>query len=285
MAEDEKKERAIIFREILVAVDTSAHSEAALEAAVTLAKITEAHLNGLFVEEEHWNRVGQLPSVSTINALTGQSETVEKERLQRRVEQLAKRLERQLESISRRNEIRHTWNAVRGRVAEEILKAAKDADLITIGRRGRSFIQKSKLGSTTREIIRKADKPVLILKEGLRLGHTITVVYNGTPQSQNGLRMALNIARENEGELSVLVTDGSKSEGAGRDKSVEKMVENSPVPVTIHLLRQTSVGRFLNIINYEQSGLLIIPKNQSFLQGKALEITIEHIQCAVLLVS
>jgi nucleotide-binding universal stress UspA family protein len=283
MAED--KEKTILFREILVAVDTSSHSRAALEAAASLAKISKAHLNGIFVEEENWSHVGQLPPASAINAITGQSESLEKDVLQQQVQQLAARLQREIERISRRNEIRHTWKAVRGRVAEEILKAAEDADLITIGRRGRSFIQKSKLGSTTREIIRKADKPILILKEGLVLGRTITVVYNGTPQSQNGLKMALNIARENEWELAVLVTDGSKSEGSDRDKTAEKMVENADISVNIHLLRKSSVGRFLNIVNYEHSGLLIIPRNQSFLQGEALEITIEHIQCPVLLVN
>src|SRR5699024_5181335 len=97
MAEDE--EQVILFRRILVAVDTSAHSRAALEAAADLAQATEAHLSGIFVEEEHWNRVGRLPSGSSVNVLTGRSETLEEERLQHRIEYLTKRLRRDLKRI------------------------------------------------------------------------------------------------------------------------------------------------------------------------------------------
>jgi nucleotide-binding universal stress UspA family protein len=281
----ENDEETVHLRKILVAVDTSAHSRAALEAAAILAKITEANISGIFVQEEHWNHIGKLSSVSAVNELTGQSQLLKEEDLQQQIELLAKRLQRDLQQISRRHQIEHSWNTKRGEVAEEILKAARDADLITIGRRGRSFIQKNKLGSTARKIIQKADKPVLILKKGLRLGNTLTVLYNATPQSRKGLWMALDIAEENSSELSVMVTAGNQSEGSERDKEVEKLVEDAPIRVNVTMFQQLNVGQFLNIVNYQHSGLLIIPKNQSFLQGEALEITIEHIQCPVLLVN
>ncbi len=278
-------EQTVHLHKILVAVDTSAHSRAALEAAVIIAKVTEADISGIFVQEEHWSHISNLSSVNTVNELTGRSQSLEEEDLQQQIETLARRLQRNLKQISRRHKIEHSWNTRRGKVAEEILKAARDADLITIGRRGRSFIQKNKLGSTARQVIKKADKPVLILKEGLRLGNRLTVLYNATPQSQKGLRMALDIAEENSSELSVMVTAGNQSEGSERDKEVEKLVEDAAIPVNVAMFQQLDVGQFLNIVNYQHTGLLIIPKNQSFLQGDSLEITIEHIHCPVLLVN
>lgn len=273
-----------IFRKILVAVDTSSHSRAALEAAVTLAKMDEADISGVFVHEKLWKSAHHFSGSSTVNALTGEAETSEADTLQQRIDRLENRLQRQLIRISRQHKINHTWNTKHGRVSDQILEAAKEADLITLGRSGRSLTRKNKLGSTARRVIRKANKPVLILKKGLRLSQTVTVAYNATPESQKGLRMALNLAKKNDGKLSILVTDGREKSKEKRDKTVEKMVEDSDIPVSVDLFHQISVGRFLNAINNQHSGLLVIPKNQSFLRGAALEITLEHIHCPVLLV-
>jgi nucleotide-binding universal stress UspA family protein len=283
MAED--TEQSILLRKILVAIDTSGHSRAALEAAATLARITEAQVHGLFVQEEQWNCIGQLPSLSAINELTGHSQALEEGSIEQQVELLKQRLHRQLRTVSRQHQINHSWQTARGKVAEEILEAAKEADLITIGRRGRSFMRKSNLGSTARAIIRKADKPVLILKKGLELGQTITVVYNASAESQKGLRLALSIAQKNESKLWILVMDENSGGSEQRDKTVEQMVEDASVPVNVTIFQKPNVGQFLNVVNYQQSGMLVIPKNQSFLQGDALEITIEHIQCPVLLIT
>jgi nucleotide-binding universal stress UspA family protein len=65
MAED--TDQSILLRRILVAIDTSGHSREALEAAATLARLTEAQIHGLFVQEEQWGRIGNLPSLSAIN--------------------------------------------------------------------------------------------------------------------------------------------------------------------------------------------------------------------------
>jgi nucleotide-binding universal stress UspA family protein len=280
----EKEDTFILLRNILVAVDTSAHSRAALEAAAALAKITQANIRGIFVQEKRWSQVSRLPSSTAINEWTGELVSLEEDNMQQQVERLKKRLQRQLQAISRQHKIKHSWQTAHGQVSEQILEAAKEADLITIGRRGRSFSGRNKLGSTAKAIIRKADKPILILKEGLRLRDTITVVYNATAQSREGLKMALGIAEKNESKLSILVLNESSQSGSERDKTVEKMVEGAAIPVNITLFQQPSIGQFLNVINYQQSGLLVIPKNQSFLKEKALEITLEHIHCPVLLI-
>ncbi len=155
------------LRQILVAIDTSAHSRAALEAAATLAKIMEADIRGLFVQEEHWGHVSRLPSVQAINELTGKTQTLEEDSLRQQINSLKNRLRRELKYISQRHEIAHSWETKQGRVAEKILEAAKDVDLITIGCRGRSFFQQKKLGSTAKKVIQRAEKPVLILQKGL----------------------------------------------------------------------------------------------------------------------
>lgn len=273
----------ILVRKILVAVDTSAHSRAALEAAATLAKITEANIHGIFVQETHWSKVGRLPSVKAVNELTGKSHSLEKGTLEKQIEQLKKRLHRQLKFISQRSEISHSWETTSGPVADKILEAAKEADLITIGRSGRSFLRHKRLGSTAKAIIQQADKPVLVLKKGLRLGTTITCIYDATEESQRGLRLALSLAEKNDTKLSILVMNNSEETSGKQHTSIGEMVDNAHIPVSVSTMRRPGIGQFIHTVNRQQSGLLIISRNQPYLQNDLLETTLNYLNCPVLI--
>ena len=281
MAED--SERSILLREILVAIDTSTHSQAALEAAVALAKTMEANIQGLFVHDEIWNRISRLPSTRAVNALTGDVLPLENDTLEDQISILRNRLRRKLEYLSNRKQVKHSWNFLRGNVEDKILEAAENADMITIGLKGHSA-RKKKLGSSAKTIIQKADKPVLILKEGLHLGTTLTAVYDASEESQKGIRLALKIARKNNSTLKVLVVDNNPEALEQRNKELEKILDDTNVSVKVELMEGTDLGSFLNSINKQHSGLLIIPKSQPLL-ARALETVLIHINCPLLMVN
>lgn len=281
MAEEAKK--TIFLREILVAIDTSTHSHAALEAAVALAKTMEANIQGLFVEDELWNKITNLPSTRAVNALTGDVLPLENDTLEHQVAILRNRLRRKLEKMSSRNRVKYSWSSARGNVENKILEASKNADLITIGLKGQSARRKN-LGSSAKMIIQKAEKPVLILKEGLHLGTTLTAVYDASKESQKGIRLALKIAEKNKSSLKVLVVDNNPDAVDQRNKELEKILENTEVSVQVELMNSTDLGSFLNSINEQRSGLLIIPKSQPLL-AKSFETVLLHINCPLLMVN
>lgn len=278
-------DKTIALHRILVAVDTSAHSRAALEAAAALAKIMEADIRGLFVQEEHWNRLSRLPTTKVINELTGKTQSLEEESLQRQINDLKIRLRKELKSISKRHEVSHSWQSKEGRVAEQILEAAQDADLITIGLRGRSLLTQKKLGSTAKTLIRRSEKPILILKKELQLGKAITAVYDASAESRKGLLLALSLAEKNNSRLSVLVLNSSQQNADNRNKKVEKMVDNTSISVGVTILKQPRIGQFIHSVNRQKSGLLVLPKHQSFLQNDSLETTLGYLNCPVLMMS
>jgi len=279
----EDTNRTVLVREILVAIDTSTHSQAALEAAVALAKTMEANLQGLFVQDEVWQKLSKLPSTSTINTLTGNVLPLESETLEDHINLLRNRLRRKMEFLSRRNKVTYSWSSMQGKVEDKILEASENADLITIGLKGKSASRK-RIGSSARTIIKKADKPVLILKEGLHLGTTLTVVYDASEESQKGIRLALKIAKKNNSSLKVLVVDNNPEVLDQRSKELESLLEGAQISVNIELMKNTDLGSFLNTINQQHSGLLIIPKNQPLL-SKSFETILLHINCPLLMVN
>jgi len=279
----EDTNRTVLVREILVAIDTSTHSQAALEAAVAFAKTMEANLQGLFVQDEVWQKLSKLPSTSTINTLTGNVLPLESETLEDHINLLRNRLRRKMEFLSRRNKVTYSWSSMQGKVEDKILEASENADLITIGLKGKSASRK-RIGSSARTIIKKADKPVLILKEGLHLGTTLTVVYDASEESQKGIRLALKIAKKNNSSLKVLVVDNNPEVLDQRSKELESLLEGAQISVNVELMKNTDLGSFLNTINQQHSGLLIIPKNQPLL-SKSFETILLHINCPLLMVN
>src|SRR5699024_10594465 len=174
----------------------------ALEAAVIYAKVTEANIHGVYVREEYWERLH--PTAIFINEFTGRTQHLEENRLERQVEAIERRLENKLKAISYRYDISHSWQNLRGRVIDEILKASKGADLITIGRRGRSLLNQKKLGSTAKAIIKQSEKPVLVLAETHKADNVIIAVYDSSAASHKGLRLALSIAEQKQSKLFIV---------------------------------------------------------------------------------
>lgn len=284
MADESETNRQLIFRRILVAVDPSSHSRAALEAAAELAQKLEGKIHGLFVQEETWHKVGQLPSVISVNELTGRTSTLEKEFLEEQIKRLKKRLQRQVKTISRKNKISHSWETVRGRVEKEILRAAEDADLITIGRRGSSFPEKQQLGSSAKKIIYNANKPVLILKKGLQLGNPITAVYDGTEESRRCIKLALSLAEKFDTRLTILAMRNIPDAERSRSSALENMVDTTSPRLKVLLLKNPDLWGFVHSINRRNSGLLIIPKSQPILK-KSLEKVLYQLNCPLLMMN
>lgn len=273
-----EKEEKVFFRRILVGVDTSSHSRAALEAAAFLAQKMEGKLFGLFVQDEVWSKICKMPSVTAVNELTGATQNLKEKDLQEQIDLLAKRLRRQLRTISRENKISHTWKTVRGCVEDEILEAAKEADLITIGRRGSSFPQKKKLGSSAKAIIQSADKPILILKKGLKLGQNITALYDGSEESKRSIQLALSLADEKNGITILVLRDQANKE------EVKEITEGTLLPVEILELRNPEIWRITHFVNKQNAGLFIIPKNQPLLKN-SIESVLNQLNTPLLMMN
>lgn len=270
------------FKKILVAVDHAKQTGNALETAVLFAKVTEAKIHGLYVREEHWGRL--TPSATFINEFTGKAQSLEENRLDQKIEAIARRLERRVKAITHRHEITQTWQSVRGRVIEEILKAAKEADLITIGRRGGSTLAQKRLGSTAKAIIERSKKPVLVLAEKPLAEKPIIAIYDESSESHEGVALALSIAEQNKNPLLILALF-NKDDDENRNKELERLVDNAPVPINVATLTQRTIGNFIHFIQRQNPGLIIIPKKQPLLKEEAAEMLLHYLRCSMLFMS
>ncbi|MDZ7690947.1 MAG: universal stress protein [Balneolaceae bacterium] len=276
----------IYFRRILVALDTSAHSRAALHAAAQLAKLAEAELKGLYVSDATWHRLGKLSLIKEISEITGESRSLGEEEMEKQSELIKKRIEDYLSKIARSSGISYSLNSVRGSIGEELLKAAEGVDLITIGRTGHSHKQEDKLGKTARYIIKHAQKPVLVLEQGLTIGNApIICIYDGTEQSQRGLKLALNLAKKQRNQLQIIGLANQSESIQNRNKEIEEHVQNAKVQVRLNLLNQDNIWNLTRMLNKMQGSLLIIPKNQPLIKDEWAGKIFNMAKCPMLLMN
>lgn len=279
---DQSDNRKILFSKILVALDSSRHSDAALEAAAAIAKALQANMYGLFIQDERWLQISRLSTATEVNELTGNIEPLAVHRLEKQIKILEGRIHRRFVQISRKHELSYRWNSLEGNVNDKLLEASRNADLITIGTRGKSFTGRHRIGSTARTVIEKSDKPVLILQKGLQINETVISIYDGSELSLKGIEFGLSLAEKNETKLIILKIN-SEGEGSDARNTLKDLVKESTVHVDIHVLDPFNSGTFINLVGRQYGGLLIIPDVNRFAKMATLEKLLYNLSNPILL--
>ena len=161
-----------MLRDILVAVDGSAHAERALEEAIELARSTGASLTLVTVAPElsGWFLEGAgLPPA--VNPAAGVP-------LPTDLAQLREQMTRVRHGILERAQarvpegVKASTVLLEGRVGEAIIERIRAAghDLVAMGSRGRGELRSMVLGSVSHQVLHESPVPVLIvpLKDGHR---------------------------------------------------------------------------------------------------------------------
>lgn len=269
------------IRRILVALDTSPHSVAALKAAIQLADEWGADLVGLFVEDLNLLRLAQLPFAHEVSAYSARVRAIGPDRLERQLRAQATRLRKQMARLAMRRGIRYSFEVSRGDIAAELLEQAESADLVILGKTGWS--ESRTMGSTTRLIVTRARGRVLIIRREGRLAPSLRVIYDGSDAAERALRSAAMLAEREDRELSVLLI-------AETEAGVSKLRKEAA-----DLLRERGqAARYRALIAPDPTELaesvaaldcvLVLPADIEGLAGEEMLAFLDQVECPVLVV-
>ncbi|MFI5181527.1 MAG: universal stress protein [Thermoanaerobaculia bacterium] len=149
-------------RRILVAMDGSPGSRAALEAAARLGLTAGAELSGLFIEDVELIRLAGLPFAREAGVSSGMFRRLEAVDVERQFHVAAEAARELLREAFWSMALPSTFRVVRGRVVPEILAASRDADVVAVGKRSGHGVTGRRLGATTRGLIAHLSAPVLV---------------------------------------------------------------------------------------------------------------------------
>jgi nucleotide-binding universal stress UspA family protein len=278
-----EENRGPVIRRILVALDASPHSEAALEAAAALAARFQAELYGLFVEDVNLLRLAELPFTREVGIFSATQRELRTEEVERHLRIQAREVRRTLTVVAEREQVRWSFRVSRGAIAPELRAAAEEVDLLILGKAGRSVTRRGQLGSTARALSLEAPSLTLLLQEGACLGLPVMVVYDGSPLARKALSMGAVLAEEEGGPVTVIVADGVEEVQRIQDEAAAQLREEE-VKARYRTLTRSSVSRLAHMVHIEGCGLLVLPAKSDILEDEALLALLDEMEVPVLLV-
>ncbi len=277
-----EQEERVAIRRILVALDASRHSLAALRGAAKLAHSLEAELEGLFVEDADLLKVAGLPMAQELQFPLGIKVRLDLARMERQLRAQASRARQALASVCREEQVEWTFRVVRGDVSAEILEAAARADLLSLGKASRPLIQREQTGSTARAAATQAPRSVLLIPREADIRSPVVVPHNGSPLVRRAMVLAARLTQGLGGYLSILVLSDDPDAEHDVQKQIGDWLGGQDLVVRYRELAGIGVKTLLDGVRTEGGGLLVL-SNVIFGAGD-VDALLDALECPVLLV-
>lgn len=278
--ESQAEDRGDIQR-ILVAIDGSPHSLAALKLAADVASKIEAELIGVYVEDVNLLRLAELPISREVGFYSARVREVDIQRIKRQLRGQARRAEQALALIAESVEVRWSFQIARGFIPAEILAAATDSDLVIVGKSGWS--RRKHLGSTAQTLVVQSERQILIFQAGVRLSRPVLVVYDGSETSTNALAAALNVL-EDDNRLTVLISARDADDMQKLQAAVQEWAKIHDIYVQYRWTTEITEAVIANQAWSIGCGFLVLPVGSGFLPSKNLVSLLNQTDCAVYLI-
>ncbi len=209
---------------ILVATDGSEGSGAAERYGITLSARLSARTSGLTVVEDRDLRVPKDDGLTLPPFPESELGAYYRARAETIVRSFSER--------ARGEGVEATCESVQGIADDRIVEKAQHADLLVIGRDGKSSASRSALiGSTVNGVIRKTAKSVLVVPAGTGASGAVILAFDGSPGSRIAASLAVEIARSLGETVHVFVDSKDKGRAVARFGEVRRLVSGLPVPV------------------------------------------------------
>jgi nucleotide-binding universal stress UspA family protein len=272
------------IRRILVALDASLHSQAALEAASELADALKAELVGIFVEDVNLLHLAGLPFAREVGYPSGIDRPLDSLSMERELRIQAEQARQTLAGVAARRQIRWSFRVVRGQVATELLTAAQGADLLALGRSSWASTRRVRLGATARMVVSQASRPVLLSQRGHAICQPVQLVYDESPAARRALATAAQLAALTGGHLTVMLVADAPESAQRLQEEVDQRLQAERVKGRYRQLINPSAQELARALQMAGGGTLIIGADHPLLEGEGLPTLVDAMDCSVVLV-
>jgi nucleotide-binding universal stress UspA family protein len=273
----------ICVQRILVSLDSSRHSYAALNAAVDLARHYQADLIGVFVEDSTVLDLARMPFGQEVGGYTAVVHEISHQKITRSISIQSRSVVRTFHRLLNQTMLQGAISVRRGKVLETIRKESEDCDLLIVGKAGTNPVLRRRLGSTARGLIEKQDKSLMLLEEENRLGYPLIALYDDSPLGWIGLETGRDLL--DSGETLVILMDDSAAEAFQKQhKKVSEWAKSSSINISIQGYKPHRFGRFLQIIDGVKTGLLILPHLSDPEKNQIIQRCLDEVSLPVLLI-
>lgn len=280
------------MKSILVALDGSPSSMAALDEAVKWAARLNGMLRGIFVEDK-WRsvhypmRTSIEGGISTPFPLPPDELAVANEK----VKEEGEAIRTAFLAATAGRVANASLTTPRGNVNEILIAEARAADLVVMGKRGRNDPPDSqKPGPTTEALIQDALRPVLVVPERGRTEGGVLLAYDGSISVQRAIVPGTLLAKAAGHAINVLTVDDDQAKGRATQAMLKKYLNAHRVRAVFEVARGKPAKEIIRAARSFQSGLIVMGAfgNGTFrklLFGSSTLRVLEATPCPVLLMA
>lgn len=278
--------RGFTVRRIVVAMDSSPHSRAALNAAAELAARLHAEIEGLYVEDIDLINLAGLPFGNAVDLATGRAAPFDIGALEAQLRAETARARRALEDAARRTRLVSSFRVVRGRLETEIVAAAGEADLLILGAAGLGLgpARGFKPGRMALAAAARAPRSVLLLRQGSRILGRPLVAYDGTPAADKALDAAVELARPGNYPVRLLIAEQDTEKARALEEKAAARVREAGGRFMRQQGDSAALPDMCGIVQQTDADILVIAAEDARLQGEGRSTLLERVACPVLLV-
>lgn len=230
---------------ILVALDTSPYSTAALLSAAEVAAAFNLELRGIYVEDVNLLNLCGLPFGLEIGSFTAKPRRLEHARMERDFQIQAAMLRKTMADIAGRQRLSWSFKVVRGGVTNELLSAVSTAHMVSLGRVGTTPGKRT--GSTAQAIVRNTQRPVIVQGPQKSLSGPFVVVYLGDESSDNAVKLAIQLAKQRGASIAISTLAEHRAQADAfipefTENGIEYKIYSMPLHAMTEILGQLEVG-------------------------------------------
>ena len=271
------------FERIVVALDGSLYGLVALEAAASVAAALHAELVGLFVEDVNLLRLAELPFAREISYLAAAPRKLDVTGMTRQLQARATQAQEQLRQTAESKEIRWRFSVVRGLIADELLGATPETDLLVLGRVSRPRAVKPVLGSTARTVVARTTHSILLIPPGADLDRPVLALYDGSAGARRALNLAGKLAQAT-GRLRVLILAADDAAAEQYRRDVAGQVAGFDVDLSYRRLHQEESMQLADVVKRSGVGLFVLAGSETKVPAEAIQLLLEACDLPVLVV-
>lgn len=273
----------ICVKRILIPLDNSQHSFAALKAAVAMAQHYDAEIKGLFVEDINLLNLAKMPFHQEVGEYTAIIREISTDGLSRGIVVQSRWAVQSFRKLINQTDFKSDFVILRGEVSEIIQKESQKCDLIILGKSGTNIFRSVKLGSTTKMMINNHRIPLLLVEENNQLGYPMFLLYDNSPVGKISLETARDLLDPDETLIILLNKDNPQAFSETKNQLNQWALAHQ-VNISIESYKTHTFRRFLRLIDGIKKGLFILPHNADLIHQAITQLCLDMISLPIMLI-
>ena len=262
-------------RRVVVLLDSHTPQETAVDAVASISAGKRAEMLGLFVEDIRLVDLAKLPCAREIAADAAEVRSLNLEHIEQQFRSQGRRLRR-----TSRVRIRHSFQVVRGKIPEEVIRFGAGYDALVINHSRNLIRAESHARQMIQALISEGPETLVFVQERWPSGRNVLVLFDATQEAWAALRLGLTVAYADRLALTVLLVE-PRDQTTGLREEVEAALLEETAVAKIRTISSTSLGELTSVIATEDARVMILPGGEQTDVHLFVEDLLERVACSV----